>query len=848
MILRPAIERVYRHASLFCGLGAGAKGWSAAKSTVLGMTARWECAGGVDNDEGALRNFHRLTGVPGTKLDLFSLEQYRQYHGRDPEPGWREATPADLRQVFGRVDAALTSPPCKGYSGLLAQEKSATPKYQALNALTLRGIWLLLEAYKDAPIRVIVLENVPRIATRGRYFLDQIIALLHAYGYSCNEDAHDCGVVGGLAQSRKRYLLIARHTELVPPFIYQPPKLRLRGVGEVIGQLPMPGDPAAGPMHRVPSLQFKTWVRLAFVEAGSDWRSLNKLAVENGVLRDFGLIAGPPLRENAYGVCRWEDRGPLVTGARAPGQGRFSVADPRAQTSREGTGYLGVNAWSGHVGTVSGRGGVTNGGYSVADPRPGYKAATHTNLLSVVAFDDTSRVVSGAVHVAGGALSVADPRYRPRDRDGTLGVLAWRSSSGVVASRSGPTNGVFSIADPRPPFGATVHLTLAAPLLDRTAPQPQPAIPVDDLRIDGHPSSVQLGVRRWEQPAGVVTANMWIGAGRNAVADPRSTTRAPRYATYRIVALTDAPAALAQSDTPAPQRLGDLRAPPGRHASGKYRLTRYDAPSNSVIGASTTGNGAFAVADPTYAEHSLGRHANKMRVVAGGATAPTVTGSDRVGSGALSVADPRPQGLADSRRWAHSYNSQAHYGVMGWETTSLAVPGFAKYDRGRWSIADPRIETRPGSRSRLPDPDERLIARIIALDGTWHRPFTTTELASLQGLIDPADFTAAADCRRAAHDGLGALRPGDLEPIIDLVDGSDAKKREWIGNAIPPPSAKAIAETVGETLLLADAGERLIVSNRDIWVRPGALALAIENRQGAIDLDGADLSDIGGLA
>lgn len=31
--------------------------------------------------------------------------------------------------------------------------------------------------------------------------------------------------------------------------------------------MPLPGDVVtAGPMHRVPSLQWKTWVRLAFVE------------------------------------------------------------------------------------------------------------------------------------------------------------------------------------------------------------------------------------------------------------------------------------------------------------------------------------------------------------------------------------------------------------------------------------------------------------------------------------------------------------------------------------------------------------------------------------------------------
>ena len=42
-------------------------------------------------------------------------------------------------------------------------------------------------------------------------------------------------------------------------------------------------------MHRIPSLEWKTWVRLAFVEAGSDWRSLNRLRVEVPKLRVLAI-------------------------------------------------------------------------------------------------------------------------------------------------------------------------------------------------------------------------------------------------------------------------------------------------------------------------------------------------------------------------------------------------------------------------------------------------------------------------------------------------------------------------------------------------------------------------------
>src|SRR3546814_6241781 len=128
--------------------------------------------------------------------------------------------------------------------------------------------------------------------TRGSHFLDQIIALFRYYGFIVRETVHDCGEVGGLAQKRKRFLLVARHAEKMPSAVYEPPVRPLRSVGEILDRMHLPGDPAAGPMHRVPRLAWKTWVRLAFVEAGKDWRSLNRLAVQDGHLRDYLIVPG----------------------------------------------------------------------------------------------------------------------------------------------------------------------------------------------------------------------------------------------------------------------------------------------------------------------------------------------------------------------------------------------------------------------------------------------------------------------------------------------------------------------------------------------------------------------------
>jgi site-specific DNA-cytosine methylase len=192
------------HGHMFCGIGGGAEGFDAGEARVGNLEGRFVCVGGIDVDPAACRDFTRRIGVPATCRDLFTREQYIAFHGREPPRGWTEAVPDDIRRAFGwrRPHIVFLSAPCKGFSGLLSETASRSSKYQALNGLTLRGVWLALEAYRDDPVELIVFENVPRIATRGRYLLDQIVALLRGYGYAVSETAHDCGELGHLAQTR----------------------------------------------------------------------------------------------------------------------------------------------------------------------------------------------------------------------------------------------------------------------------------------------------------------------------------------------------------------------------------------------------------------------------------------------------------------------------------------------------------------------------------------------------------------------------------------------------------------------------------------------------------------------
>ncbi|WP_186027125.1 DNA cytosine methyltransferase [Burkholderia gladioli] len=525
------MNRVYNSFGFCSGLGGGAKGFRKAMSRVGAMTATWRCIGGIDNDPAAARDFRTLVGVPCTLMDLFTREQYTAFHGAPPPSGWREATAADVRAAAGHEHphCVFISSPCKGASGLLSETLSRTPKYQALNELTLRCVWLMCEAWKDDPVELIVFENVPRLATRGRHLLDQIVALLRHYGYAVNETTHDCGVIGGLAQSRKRFLLVARHAAKVPAFLYEPEQKRLQGVGTLLGRMALPGDiAAAGPMHRVPSLQWKTWVRLAFVEAGSDWRSLNKLAVENGQLRDYLIV--PAMHNGVLGVNRWEEPCGVVAGASRPGNGSFSIADPRGPADAAQYQQYGVLNWDDHSGTITGQKSPGQGTFSVADPRTGVK---HNNCFRIVPFDQPAGVVTGGTGPSAGGQGVADPRPPAGPLFSKYKVTEWTGHAGTVIG--GDDQGAYAVADPRSgssfegtgKYRVTGFDEPAGTVIARSD-SGQGAFAVADPRPgmrrergDAYLTGGHYGVVGWGQPSGAVSAAAGHDNGRWSVADPR---------------------------------------------------------------------------------------------------------------------------------------------------------------------------------------------------------------------------------------------------------------------------------------------------------------------------------------
>jgi site-specific DNA-cytosine methylase len=311
-----------------------------------------------------------------------------------------------------------------------------TDRYQRLNSLSHYGLWMMLLAWPDAPPPLILLENVERITQRSREWLDAVIGMLRTYGYAVQETTHDCGAFGGLAQHRKRYMLVARHIEQCSDFLQEPPEKPVLGIGDVIGNLPVPypEQPEGGPMHHLPRLSAMNWLRLACIPAGGDYRDLpDEVQVCDGYRGRYGIVpwlnpspcvranhevrlapaavADPRLgcdpRATAYGVRGWDDSSHVVLGHACHDNSAVAIADPRVNCYRREGGH-GVKGWDQASTAVIAHPVIHNHPCSVADPRIGY--SPRRDSYGVASMDEPAKTVRAVQKHQNGVSSVADGR------------------------------------------------------------------------------------------------------------------------------------------------------------------------------------------------------------------------------------------------------------------------------------------------------------------------------------------------------------------------------------------------------------------------------------------------------
>lgn len=400
-------------AVLFGGIGGFSTGAIRAKVEYGGQIYKYKLLVSIDCDPVACRNHDIVTGEQTSLvMDLFSRQQYIDFHGKEPSSDWQEITPWNIWEAFKYQvpNKVFLSPPCKGFSGLLPAKSAESKKYQALNLLTLRGLELTLKAceeYGGYVPDIIHFENVPRITSRGKNILFRIKILLYKYGYEVDMNpSHNLGEVGGLGQNRIRFQIMARQQQKIPNLIYLPTKKRLQTIGEVIGPLPSPGDiKSCGWMNRVPKLQWKTWVRLALILAGGDWRNLNRSCYAN-----------------IYQVVPYQKHAPTVTGANRPNNGSISVADPRIKYEPR-SGAFKIVKWDNPGPTITGSTGAgrSNGISGIADPRLNCKP--RAGSYKVQRWNENSNTVTGG-DIHSGSAAVADQRIPEETENGVWLIIA----------------------------------------------------------------------------------------------------------------------------------------------------------------------------------------------------------------------------------------------------------------------------------------------------------------------------------------------------------------------------------------------------------------------------------------
>ena len=171
-----ARECVYTVFFAFAGIGGGAIGFQQAAAALekFGLKGRFRVIGAFDFDAGAAADFERLTGVPCEVVDV------------------RKLTVKRLRALCPRrPDVVFGSAPCKGASPLLGNELAETEKYQEMNELMLIWTELMLAAWGDDPPLLVINENVPRLASRAKDTVKEVVKLHQKHGYVVHAGSHD---------------------------------------------------------------------------------------------------------------------------------------------------------------------------------------------------------------------------------------------------------------------------------------------------------------------------------------------------------------------------------------------------------------------------------------------------------------------------------------------------------------------------------------------------------------------------------------------------------------------------------------------------------------------------------
>jgi len=246
----------------------------------------------------------------------------------------------DIREITGKEIFKLTSlkeidlvagcPPCQGFTTLTTKYHRKDPR----NDLLLEMARLVEEM---AP-KMVMMENVQGLATRGKPLLDEFVERLEFLGYLVNQDILQMADYG-VPQSRRRLVLLAGkgfHIQLpkpthsykgdgkkkLKPWLTLSDIIKNTGQPVTLSQAKERGGPQRFNWHVVRDLKEISIERLKALTAGGNRGALpKKLRPRCHVKSDEGF-------QNVYGRLSWEQTPPTITsGCTTPCMGRFGHPD-----------------------------------------------------------------------------------------------------------------------------------------------------------------------------------------------------------------------------------------------------------------------------------------------------------------------------------------------------------------------------------------------------------------------------------------------------------------------------------------------------------------------------------------
>jgi DNA (cytosine-5)-methyltransferase 1 len=195
----PVTRGRLRSVDLFSGCGGLSLGLSqAAAESHLSL----EIALAVDTDTNALSTFSS-----NLRCDRPELAPVETLFGGDlGQP--RSHAERRVQQEIGEIEILSGGPPCQGYSGLNAYRRNGDTR----NTLYLR----MARAAEVLRPRLVLIENVPEVATAPEGVVQRVRETLSSLGYESAEMILN-GARLGLPQKRRRHVLIASLDPTVRP-------------------------------------------------------------------------------------------------------------------------------------------------------------------------------------------------------------------------------------------------------------------------------------------------------------------------------------------------------------------------------------------------------------------------------------------------------------------------------------------------------------------------------------------------------------------------------------------------------------------------------------------------------